>query len=82
MGVVWAAGLYGENVLLHAYYRGLTVPSEAREKLTENDLRKIAENTEAHFKNSVFAWLAPISVITISSYGLWRSRRNQADAIR
>ena len=77
--MLWATGLYWENILLHAYYRGMTVPSEVRAKLAEADLRKIAETTEARFKNSAFDWSGPLLVIAISSYGLWRSRKAQGN---
>jgi hypothetical protein len=72
---MWTVALHVENVLIHAYYRGLTLPSGARDKLTEQEIVGIAERTESRFRNSVISYMAPLSIIAIAGYGLWRSRK-------
>lgn len=75
IAIVWACSLYGENILTHAYYRGLTLPHGTREKLTEQEIADIAVLTEERFTNSWLSCLPPALIIAIAANALRIERK-------
>ncbi|WP_043585089.1 hypothetical protein [Geminisphaera colitermitum] len=77
IAIIWTLSLYAENILTHAYYRGLTLPQSAREKLTDQEIAEVAERTEERFTNSWVSWLPPALTIAVAAYALWNDRKTK-----
>ena len=74
--VLWMISLYGENIFIHAYYRGLTLTSEIRAKLSKDEIAEIEKRTEDRFRNTYISYMAPLSIATFAAYGLYCVRNS------